>query len=257
MMYEVVKFLSLLVYPLGITVLLGIAALTAGVFRRPRLGFGLGAVALLWLWGWSMPVTSERLRLGLEGAYPNVAVEDLPEADAVVVLGGAFSTNEAWPYPNASGSVDRYWHAARLYHAGRADCVILTGGGTPDRPEKLTEAEAGVIFLQDMGVPRDALLLDTESRTTRDHVVYLAPIVEEAGLDRLLLVTSATHMRRSEAVFRAAGFDVVPVATDFSVGESATPSLRRYMPNAGALLGSTRSVHEYIGTFFYRMIGSL
>jgi uncharacterized SAM-binding protein YcdF (DUF218 family) len=256
-MYDLVKLLSLLAYPLGVTFLLGLTALAAGAFRRPRWALGLGTVALLWLWGWSMPVTSERLRLGLEHAYPNVAVEEMPEADAIVVLGGAFSTNEAWPYPNASGSVDRYWHAARLYHAGRADRVILTGGGAPDRPEKLTEAEAGAIFLQDMGVPRDALLLDTESRTTRDHVVYLAPIVEDAGLDRLLLVTSATHMRRSEAVFRKAGFDVVPVATDFSVGERRTGGLRRYLPNAGALGGSTRVVHEYLGALFYRVIGSL
>ena len=255
-MYDIVKLLSLLAYPLGVTVLLGLAALTAGIFRRPRWALGLASVALLWLWGWSMPVTSERLRLSLEQAYPNVAVAEVPEADAIIVLGGAFSTNEAWPYPNASGSIDRYWHAARLYHAGRADRVILTGGGAPDRPTKLTEAEAGAIFLQDMGVPHEALLLDTESRTTRDHVVYLKPIVEEAGLDRLLLVTSATHMRRSEAVFRQADFDVVPVATDFSVGERRGGGLRHYLPSAGALGGSTRVVHEYLGMLFYRLTSS-
>lgn len=256
-MYDLIQLLSLLIYPLGITILLGIAALAAGVSRRPRLAIPLGIVALLWLWGWSMPVTSERLRLSMEQSYPNVAVAEVPKADAIVVLGGAFRTNEAWPYPNASGAVDRYWHAARLFHANRADFIILSGGGTSDRPEKLTEAEAGAIFLEDMGVPREALLLDTESRTTRDHVVYLKPIVHEAGLERLILVTSATHMRRSEAVFRHAGFDVVPVATDFSVGERPTGGLRRYLPDVGALAGSTQVLHEYLGTLFYRFMNSL
>lgn len=257
MMYDVVKILSLFVYPLGITFIFGLAAVATGISRRPRGAITLGCVALLWLWGWSMPMTSERLRLSLEQAYPNVAVEKISQADAIVVLGGAFSTNEAWPYPNASGTVDRYWHAARLFHANRADFIILSGGGTSDRPEKLTEAEAGAIFLEDMGVPREALLLDTESRTTRDHVVYLKPIVHEAGLERLILVTSATHMRRSEAVFRHAGFDVVPVATDFSVGERPTGGLRRYLPNVGALAGSTQVLHEYLGTLFYRFMNSL
>jgi uncharacterized SAM-binding protein YcdF (DUF218 family) len=256
-MYDLIKLLSLFIYPLGVTVVLGLAGLVAGASSRPRWAFLLGMAALLWLWGWSMPVTSERLRLSLEELYPNVPVEEVTEADAIVVLGGAFSTNEAWPYPNASGAVDRYWHAARLYHAGRAEFVILSGGGAPDRPDKLTEAEAGALFLNDMGVPQDAILLDTESRTTRDHILYLSPIVEEAGFQRLLLVTSATHMRRSEAVFREAGFDVVPVATDFSVGELPVQSLRRYMPSAGALEGSTRAIHEYVGIIFYRLIGSL
>ena len=252
-MYDLVKLASLLVYPLGVFFVLGMIAVVLALLRRRRGAAGVFTVALIWLWGWSMPVTSEALRASLEAQYPMLAADEVLEADAIVVLGGAFSHDSAWPYPSAGGAVDRYWHGARLYHAGRAPRVVLSGGGV--RPENLTEAQAGAIFLQDMGVPQAALLLDNASRTTHDHVRYLAGMLEAEGLERLLVVTSATHMRRAEAVFRQAGLDIVPVATGFTVRSEPTGGLRRYLPSVGALSGSTRALHEYIGFWFYRLRG--
>ena len=254
-MYELTKHLSLLAYPLGAAFALGLVGLLLQLFGRWRSGWVVILLALTWLWIWSMPVTSDTLRASLENRYAYLPVEAVPVADAIVVLGGAFSGDSSWPYPSASGSVDRYWHGARLFHAGRADTVVLSGGRNPLRPQNPTEAESGAVFLRDMGVPDSALLLDNASRTTRDHVRYLDGVLEERGLERLLVVTSATHMRRAEAVFRRAGLDIHPVATDFSVGTDPVIGARRYLPSAEALGGSTRAVHEYLGYWFYRLRG--
>ena len=62
-----------------------------------------------------------------------------------------------------------------------------------------------------------------------------AAILAEQGIERLLLVTSAIPMRRSEAVFRRAGLDVVPVATGFSVLSDPVISIRRYLPSVSGL----------------------
>lgn len=196
-------------------------------------------------------------RKGLESHYDYLPVDEVPTADAIVVLGGAFSNDPTWPYPSAGGSIDRYWHGARLYHAGRAPVVILSGGRHPSRPDNLSEAESGVLFLMDMGVPREALRLDNQSRTTHDHIRYLQPMLAEAGIERLLVVTSATHMRRAEAVFRQAGLNVVPVATGFSVSSDPVVTVRRYLPSISGLSGSTRVVHERVGYWVYRMRGQL
>ena len=254
-MYDLVKLASLLVYPLGIFFLLGIVAIAMAGFRVWRGALAVFTVALLWLWGWSMPVTSDHLRASLEAPYPKLTAEDVPMADAIVILGGAFSHDIAWPYPSAGGAIDRYWHGARLYHAGRAPRVVLSGGSNPARPETLTEAQSGAIFLADMGVPETALLLDNASRTTYDHVRNLADMLEADGLKRLLVVTSATHMRRAEAVFRRAGFEIEPVVTGFTVRSGPTGGLRHYLPSVGALSGSTQALHEYIGYWFYRLRG--
>ena len=254
-MFELVKLTSLLVYPLGIFFLLGLAAIVLAALRRGGGAVPTFTLAFLWLWGWSMPVTSDWLRAGLEDQYPRLSAEAAPEADAIVILGGAFSHDQAWPYPSAGGSVDRYWHGARLYHAGRAPRVVLSGGGNPARPDNLTEAQSGALFLRDMGVPEDALLLDNASRTTHDHVRYLAEMLEAEGLERLIVVTSATHMRRAEAVFRQAGLEITPITTGFSVRSDPDGGLRRLLPNVGALSGSTRALHEHIGFWFYRLRG--
>lgn len=254
-MYDLVKFTSLIVYPLGAALLMMAAALIFAGFGLGRVAAALGGLAFIWLWVWSMPVIAAALRSGLEGHYAHVKAEDAPEADAIVVLGGAFSFDADSPYPDAGASVDRYWHGARLYHAGKAARIILTGGRDPAEPDRPTEAQSGALFLRDMGVPEGALLLDNKSRTTADHVRYISEIMADEGLSRLLLVTSATHMRRSEAVFRRAGLDITPVATDFSVGPGAGAGVRRWLPSVNALSGSTSALHEYYGYWFYRLQG--
>ena len=250
-MYELTKHLSLFAYPLGAAFSLGLIGLLLQLFGRWRSGGVVILLALTWLWVWSMPVTSDALRASLESRYAYLPVEAVPRADAIVVLGGAFSGDASWPYPSASGSVDRYWHAARLYHAGRGQRILLSGGRDPRRPENRTEAQSGAIFLADMGVPAEHLLLDNEARTTQQHVAHIAALLKAHGLESFLLVTSASHMRRAEAVFRAGGLEPSPVATDFRVGPDPVPRLRRYLPSVEGLSGSTAAVHEYVGYWFY------
>ena len=253
MPYELAKLVAVFIYPLGFAFLLAALALLLQLIGRKWTGLSVWLVAFGWLWVWSMPVTSDALRSSLESRYAYLPVEAVPQADAIVVLGGAFSGHASWPYPSASGSVDRYWHAARLYDANRGQRILLSGGRDPLRPENRTEAQSGAIFLADMGVPAEHLLLDNEARTTQQHVAHVAELLEAHGLESFLLVTSASHMRRSEAVFRAGGLEPIPVATDFRVGPDPVPRLRRYLPSVGALGGSTAAVHEYVGYWFYRL----
>ena len=68
-------------------------------------------------------------------------------------------------------------------------------------------------------------------------------------------VTSASHMRRTEAVFRAGGLEPIPVATDFRVGPDPVRRLWRYLPSVNGLAGSTAAVHEFVGYWFYWLRG--
>ena len=129
-----------------------------------------------------MPVTGDALIGWLERDFDYRPAGEVETADAIVVAGGAFSSGLGqWPYPDAGGNVDRYWHAARLYHAERAPLVILSGGRDPRRPESWSEAESGAIFLRDLGVPDAALVLESRARTTRDNATLVAEILERAA----------------------------------------------------------------------------
>ena len=109
-------------------------------------------------------------------------------------------------------------------------------------------------FLADLGVPPEAILLEGRSRNTRENALYTAEILSAEGIDRVLLVTSALHMPRALATFRAAGIDAEPAPTDFEVMPEPA-HLMRWLPDAEALSDSTRALKEYVGWWVYRWRG--
>ena len=228
----------------------------AYAFKRLRVGRALVLSAIAWLLICSMPATSTTLLGALERQYVYQPVEEVPDADLIVVLGGsAFGHDPRWPYPNLGGNIDRYWYAARLYYAGRARTVLLSGARDRRRPPGPTEAQLGWMFLIDLGVPADNQILDNISKTTQEHVKHVARVLDANEMDTFLLVTSAIHMRRAEAVFRAGGLEPVPVATDFKRRSDAKLTPWHCIPNVHSLSGSTAALHEYFGYWFYRVRG--
>lgn len=241
------KLVTFFVTPIGTALLL--AALGALLRkRRPREARVAFVAALAWLWLFSLPVVSSTLERSLEAKHPPARAEELPSAPAIVLLGGGISPADDYrPYPDLVDGSDRVWHAARLYHAKKAPLVVLSGGSAWTR---ISEAETMQIFLRDLGVPDEAMLLEDQSRTTEENASLTAGLLRERGVSRILLVTSATHMPRARAWFEAHSLEVVPAPTDYS------PSSRTYwtdwLPSGDALGDSGRALKEYVGRLVVR-----
>ncbi len=239
------KLAIALISPLGTALVLGVLALWLASFRRMRLARSLGALALIWLWVWSMPVASHALRGTIEAQYPAVPMQSLPRAQAIVVLGGSVRPAEAvGQAPDLSAASDRVWHAARLFHAGKAPLLVLSGGSDPQM-SATSEAVAMSVFLVDLGVPAKAMLLEEFSRNTRQNARFTAEILQPRGVTRIVLVTSALHMHRAMALFEAQGFKVTPAATDHEASQRFNPE--DWLPDTGALDGSARALKEIVG----------
>ena len=73
---------------------------------------------------------------------------------------------------------------------------------------------------------------------------------------RILMVTSAFHMRRAQRLFERQGLNVLPFPVDFQArGRWAGPLWRdptQWLPSARALDDSSRALRELIGRFLYR-----
>lgn len=249
------KILAQLAYPLGFSLGLTLLALLLFGLRRRRWSAVFLTFSILWLGLWSLPVVSDALRLSLEGQFPPQAVNDLPTADAVVVLGGGITPAPPdWPYPNLGQGADRVWHAARIYHAGKAPHVIISGGRLPWLGERTSEVVAMRQFLSDLGVPADAVLLEDQSRSTYENALHTAPLLQQHEIKQVLLVSSALHLPRALATFRAAGIDALPAPTDFEVMPEPAHPLR-WLPDAQALADSTRALKECLGLWVYRWRG--
>ena len=130
--------------------LLGLALLLAWR-RRLRSGTILGALALvwLWLWLWSMPVTSHWLSRQIENQSSQVTISYVPHTKAIVVFGCTVSPPSGKSTEINLRRAGRVWYAAKLFHAGKAPLVLLSGGGDLEH-QAFSEARAMAVFLQDL-----------------------------------------------------------------------------------------------------------
>lgn len=260
MIYIINKIVDGLCNPLAIGVL---ALVIAGILLargRKRLGGGLLGGGFAWLWFWSMPVVASLVGYSIECHWPPRVVESLPEADAIVLLGGGMSAcPDKVPYPTMYGAADRVWHSARLYKAGKAPIIVPTGVGAKHCEKPL---------LEDFGVPSEAIICEEAARNTEENALFVQRLLEERakrGLGskgpegfRVLLVTSALHMPRAKLMYEryAKGLSIVPVACDHEATIGWFDELRvsSFCPSVYALGTSSYAFKEYIGYWGYKLL---
>jgi len=175
-------------------------------------------------------------------AAPLFVRPDAGSADAIVVLAAwARVTGEL----NEPG-LRRAIAAGRLYRAGVARTVVITGS-TPMGDDAGDSLTASGKFLQELGVPAAAITFENRSNDTHDSAVNMAAMARARGWKRLVLVTDATHMRRTRAAFVHEGMTVSCEPTMmWRIGGNG-PSNR--LAKLGAI------VHEYGGLLYYRARG--
>ncbi len=256
MEYLIHKLLTQMAMPLGTGGILILVGILASALRQRVLGAGLSLGGLLWIWLWATPVVSDWIRLSLERQYEPIAIDALSNADAILVLGGGVEGVAAPRLsPDLNAAADRIWHAARLFHQGKAPIVILTGGRLPWHTNRDPEADGMLRFLSDLGVPEDRVLLEGRSRNTYENARETRRLLADRGMDQVLLVTSAFHMRRAQATFRAVGIQTIPAATDYEALTGGELTLLDFLPGAEALKKSSVTLKEYLGLWVYRWRG--
>lgn len=243
--------------PLSVTVVLLLAAVVL-LARGRRRAAGTGLVlALAWTWLLATPLVASSLARSLEDRFPPVAPDELPDADAIVVLGGGvFPAAPPRNGPDLNHAADRVLFGARLYRAEKAPLIIVTGE-RPFADAGPTAAEAQADILQDLGVPAEAIVAPGRSRRTATDATVVRSVMTERGLGDALLVTSALHMPRALATFQEAGVAVFPAPTDHVVTDVRPDDEVPWLPDAEAMQLSSRVLHEYIGRAFYQLNGWL
>lgn len=256
------KLVPLFLYPLGLALLVLVAALIWCRATRPLIVI---AIMLLYLGGNRWVAYS--LVRSLENQY--VPTEPLPAAGAIVVLGGGTRSDDPpRPIVEVNEAGDRLIYGAMLYRQGLAEHVLLTGGSIEWLTAEAIAPEATGMgeLMAFLGVPPGSMWLESRSRNTYENALYSREMLAEAGISDILLVTSAMHMPRSLALFEAQDLAVSPAPTDFLVSQAEwehlwTPDLRaqaiNLLPNAEYLAYTTRALKEYIGIAVYGLRGWL
>lgn len=115
-------------------------------------------------------------------------------------------------------SIHRAKAAARLYGEGRVNYVLASGGVQWDyQGHPVSEAHLMRCVLMEHGVPESAILLDLESRSTRENMLCSALVMSRRlklkNIRKIVLVTSQFHTKRSLALAKA----LLPRRFEFSV----------------------------------------
>lgn len=246
--------MSILLMPISVIALILLAAFALLAARRFRAMAWLLAFACLLTWLFATPLVGQHLQFHLERGFQPVAAADAPVRGCVVLLGGA-AVPERGPgdWQRASSTGRRIAHTVALVEAGKAHRVLVSAGAPSRRRNAGVEADAIRDVLVENGIPEQRILLERNSRSTRENAVESAALLAEAGCARPLLVTSAAHMRRAASAFRRAGVDVVPAATDFRVYPAQPSSGLR--PSLDAFNATSKALRELAARRYYALRG--
>jgi uncharacterized SAM-binding protein YcdF (DUF218 family) len=226
---------------------------TSRGYRWGRLGL---TGVLLVLWALSTPLVGTWLVACMSvGFSPLTRFDPGQGPAALVVLGGG-----AHRYHSRGREIDvltshsslRVLEAARVYRLMNEPWVVVTGGVVSGWSSSTPEAALMRDELVRLGVPANRILIEGRSRNTHDHGIYVPELLRPQGVDRYVLVTSGTHMRRAAAVFTARGVKVVPsLAADRPDPVPGTSRLKAFLPSAGGLELTELVFHDLIGIAYY------
>ncbi len=182
----------------------------------------------------------------LEYKYPPLfTVKDLPEVRWIVVLGGGHTSDPRMPANSqlCNSSIARLVEGIRLHNSLPGSKLILSGGVLYDPvPEAKVLADVALA----LRVDRKNLVLESLSKDTEEEAVLIQKMV---GKDPFVLVTSASHMPRSMALFRKLGMHPIAAPTDYDVkerqGEESSPGI--FFPGIGELKKMELAIYEYLG----------
>jgi uncharacterized SAM-binding protein YcdF (DUF218 family) len=210
----------------------------------------------------SVPAGADLVAAALVGSFrPIASASDARGATAVVVLDGG--TTRVRARGDGIDSINltsalRALEAVRVYRLLGNPLVVVTSGDLAAQDPRSQEGAAIRAAIVVAGVPADRVILDTMSPNTRSHATTVRALLKQRGIDRIVLVTAATHIRRAVLVCQAVGFDVIASpAVARSEEPAAASRWRRWWPSTEALRLSEDGIRDVIAIAYYWLRGWL
>lgn len=169
-----------------------------------------------------------------------------------IVLGGMASLNPDNGKLHVSGSIDRLLTAIILYKQQKIEKIVITSGSGSLLMNEKKEAPELLHFCLQMGVSGNDIILEDQSRNTHENALFTKPLIEND--EKVLLITSAFHMRRSAACFAKLGYKFDVISTD-PIKRSVLSADDYFLPKAEPVMQWTFFIKEWIGFIAYRFAG--
>jgi len=245
------KIAGALLMPLPALLLLGIAGWVLWARGRwKRTGQGMVAASLLLLSLLGLSPLADALVRPLERSVPAFPGDSV---DFVVVLASGHVSDSTLPVSArlSATALVRLVEGIGIATAQPWSRLVLSGwGGADPRANADVYRETAAA----LGFPETRIILDPRPKDTRQEAELLAPLLRG---HRFALVTSASHMPRALALFRAQGLEPVPAPTGHLSKVPPALDLLDFVPDENALARTRFAWHETLGRIWARLTGGL
>ena len=152
---------------------------------------------------------------------------------------------------------DRFFAGVNLYKANKSSRLIFTGGMDPMFSRLPPEGDIYIREAISMGIPKEDLFTTYAVNNTFQEAKAIKELFKNeivSSQKKIILVTSAFHMKRAKKVFEKEGLSVQPYPVDFKINKSFYQELRnpiKWIPSAHNLNRSSNSIREIIGRIVY------
>lgn len=225
--------------------------------RRWRTGAAAGAMVFLMFLVGSTGFSGWLLG-GLEQRHLIKSLDDIPAADAVMLLGGSVEPSRLDAFGlGITPDGERAIMALELMRLGKGK-VLVVGGAYADLPnsERRVEADLTQKWFAAWKLPEAPVISLGACENTHDEAQKVAKLCKERGWKQVVLVTSAYHLPRALACFRTEGVPVTGVPCDFKTSLSLEgPPGYTLVPRVQGFLKVSLYVREQVGWLVYRSRG--
>ena len=254
-MFLLKKIIAPLFFPLSLCLeILLVGVLLLWFTRRQKTGKILVTIGVVAFAALSYGVASETLLRPLEYKYPPMTdVSSVLDIEWVVVLSGGSSSDAHLPIAGqlSHASLVRLVEGIRIHRKLPKSKLILSGGGAFNTvAEAKMMADVAVI----LGIDSKDLILESASKDTKDQARLVHKIVRD---NRFVLVTSASHMPRSMALFEKRRMRPIPAPIGHRVKECQKITPAMFFPSAGRIEKMERVFYEYLGLVWARLRGQI
>lgn len=253
MLIEILRLLGRMLEPPLLLFIFILASVAATLLRRRRTALLLQAITSVIFVLIGILPGGVWLALPLERRF--TANPSLPDhVDGIIALGGTERVEQSaasgQPVFSDATPILALLTLGRQYPEAK---MVFTGGMHPRKAASPTEADIVHQFLQAIEIDDSRVIYEARSRNTLENALFSHDLVHPGADERWILISQAISMPRAVAVFRHAGWNVIPYPAGYL--SSGDGRFRASLNLLGELHLASIAVHEWGGLLAYRLMG--
>ncbi len=204
-------------------------------------------------------IVDEAMRLW---EVPAIELKKKDHYEYGIVLSGMVVWDARFKRINFNGNVDRLLQVLPAHKSGQIKNLLISGGDGTAFQSQEKEAILLKNYLATIGYPLTHLHIESESKNTFENAKFSAKyLIDSCKIDisknKILLITSSLHMRRSMAIFKKQGFKCMAFVTNRISGPRKFDFEHLLLPKSEAFNAWHSLLHEIVGYTSYLIMGYL